>query len=295
MRKTSIETLQAYAISKGGKLISTEYKDNKQKLEWECGAPKHHRWPATWDSINHMNSWCPHCNKTARLDISVLQQHAISKGGKLISTIYINSNTNMVWECKNGCRWEACWDNIRAGKWCRFCNGKNKPDILELQQYASTKKGKLISTVYVNCKELLIWECKRKHHWNACWNNISNGNTWCPECASFKTEQKCREILEHELGVEFKKTRFIYNGNKYEFDGYNKENKIAFEYHGIQHYKFPNFWQETIEEHGAALERDRLKEEYCVLNNIKLLVIPYKEDKNLGNYVNKLMEECNVR
>jgi hypothetical protein len=138
----------------------------------------------------------------------------------------------------------------------------------------------------------MLWKCKEGHQWEAKWTDIKNNNSWCPECASFKTEYKCKELLEQTFGFEFKKTRFYYaNNNKhkyFEFDGYNKENKIAFEYHGYQHYIFPNFFQKTLEIHENAKQRDMDKVIYAKENNIKLIIIPYTEEKNLESYIKEI-------
>ena len=63
----------------------------------------------------------------------------------------------------------------------------------------------------------------------------------------------------------------------YEFDGYNEEHKIAFEYHGYQHYVYPNFFHKTEKDFLSNQERDKAKEEYCKENNIKLIIIPYTD------------------
>jgi uncharacterized Zn-finger protein len=288
----NISELQEHAISKGGKLISTEYINNATKLEWECEAPEHHRWPATWNTIHNGNTWCPNCNHNVP-DIKVLQEYAINvKGGKLISTVYVGAKEKLEWECEEGHRWPAAWDSVggHMKSWCPYCAKNGKPDISELQAHANIKEGKLISTEYINTRELLEWECKKGHRWPACWDSVGGKQqTWCPYCQLFKTEQKCREILEQLMNFRFEKKRFIYNNNRYEFDGYSKENKIAFEYHGYQHYIFPNRWHKTKEIFEVAQKRDGLKEEYCVLNNIKLIIIPYTEDENLEEYIKQLL------
>ncbi len=75
------------------------------------------------------------------------------------------------------------------------------------------------------------------------------------------------------------------------FDGYaeininNQNIKIAFEYNGIQHYEFPNYWfknsQEGYNEWLEYIKRDQLKKEICRINNIILIEITYYIDKSL--------------
>jgi hypothetical protein len=224
-------------------------------------------------------------------DISILKTHAINKGGKLISSVYINSRTYLIWECFKGHQWKAYWASIsQAGSWCPTCAGQSKPHIIILQTEAAKKCGKLLSLAsdYKNNQTQLLWECSKGHQWKACWGQVQRG-TWCPECSSLKTELTCKQILETELGIIFSKTRFKTEGKRYEFDGYNEEHKIAFEYHGIQHYIYPNHWHKTEQIHLAAKQRDLEKIEYCKLNNIKLLIIPFTEKSNLLQYIKGLL------
>ncbi len=285
MKKLTIEILQEAAKSKGGKLLSTEYKNSKKKLVWQCSTG--HVWEATWSSIAQ-SSWCPKCVGLQKLDISILQKYAEMKEGKLISTQYINTATKYEWQCKDGHIWFARGNSIQQNKWCPFCSKTCKPCISMLKTFAKTKSGKLLSSVYTTCGDLLRWECKDKHVWLARWNDIRRGK-WCPECARFKTEFLCKQLLETNLNIEFKKTRFGYKDKIYEFDGYNTEHKIAFEYQGYQHYVYPNYWHKTEEAFIKAQQRDKEKEQYCIENNISLIVIPYTV-KNFQSYIKLCIE-----
>lgn len=51
-----------------------------------------------------------------------LQKIAIDKGGKCLSTVFINSKTHMLFECSKGHQWKAIPSNIKRGKWCRKCS-----------------------------------------------------------------------------------------------------------------------------------------------------------------------------
>jgi predicted metalloenzyme YecM len=136
-----------------------------------------------------------------KCDITELQDYAKNKGGKLLSTNYINSKTKMLWECEEGHQWEVSWNSIKQDTWCPSCSReKSKSDITELQEYAKNKEGKLISDNYINSITKMLWKCKEGHQWEAKWTDIKNNNSWCPECASFKTELRCKELLEAKFG-----------------------------------------------------------------------------------------------
>lgn len=49
---------------RGGKLLSTEYKNIDSTLEFECS--KGHKFANTFSKIKHRNQWCPTCNKGSK-------------------------------------------------------------------------------------------------------------------------------------------------------------------------------------------------------------------------------------
>ena len=207
-------------------------------------------------------------------------------GGKVLVGYSIIRNPIKV-QCSNGHTWKNSWADIRKGQWCPYCAKKAKPSIIVLQQHANQLGGCLISTEYKNNNDKLTWQCKKGHSWSASWNHIQQG-CWCPKCFN-KTEELCRISIENHFEISFKKTRFYYAKPKkifFEFDGYNEDYKIAFEYHGYQHYVYPNRWHHTEGQFKLAQLRDKAKERYCLDNGITLIVIPYTED--LLSYIKKL-------
>ena len=109
-----LEKIKAFLLKEkhNGKLISTEYVGSKEKLIWECS--NGHQWKASWNSIDHMNSWCPTCAKLNKPDIELLKAYASNKQGKLLTKIYKNNRTKMLWECAHGHQWAQGFD--RSGK-----------------------------------------------------------------------------------------------------------------------------------------------------------------------------------
>ena len=66
---------------------------------------------------------------------------------------------------------------------------------------------------------------------------------------------------------------------RFDFAIFSNEDKLLFllEYDGEQHYKEINFFRNSLEN---IQMRDKMKEEYCLKNNIKLIRISYKENIN---------------
>jgi hypothetical protein len=51
--------MQELAETRGGKCISTEYRNAKSALLWQCAAG--HQWEAVPDNVKNASTWCPHC------------------------------------------------------------------------------------------------------------------------------------------------------------------------------------------------------------------------------------------
>jgi len=53
---------------------------------------------------------------------------------------------------------------------------------------------------------------------------------------------------------------------------------IGVEVHGKQHYEYVPYFHKTKAKYIQAIKRDSLKEEWCELNNINLIVLKYSDD-----------------
>ncbi len=116
--KRTIEEMQAYARSRGGKCLSTEYKGLGSPLEWECAIG--HRWPARPGNVLHLNTWCPYCagRIVTREELADL---AAARGGKLLSSVYLGAQRLHLWRCCDGHDFEATPNRVKNGGWCPQC------------------------------------------------------------------------------------------------------------------------------------------------------------------------------
>jgi len=62
-------------------------------------------------------------------ELEKCKNYAKSKGGKLLSKVYLNHKTRLRWICKKGHIWESSWRNIRKGHWCKYCKNKWKQAV----------------------------------------------------------------------------------------------------------------------------------------------------------------------
>lgn len=110
-----------------------------------------------------------------------------------------------------------------------------------------------------------------------------------------KTEKKCCEIMNKLTGEVFFPVRpdFLKNeltGKNLELDCYNHRLRLAVEYNGIQHYKFPNYFHKSKEEFIQQVRRDDLKRRLCDEHGVYLIVVPYTKKDNLEQYLKQEYE-----
>ena len=121
----TLKKSQDLAISKGGKCLSTKYINAKTNMEWKCKEETHPSWLATFKNVKNSNSWCPTCAIKNKSTLEECQELAISRGGKCLSTKYINANISMEWKCKEETHpsWLATFSSLKNSKtWCPYCS-----------------------------------------------------------------------------------------------------------------------------------------------------------------------------
>ena len=171
--------LNIIAENWGGKCISTSVINSSTNLEWECS--EGHRWFAPPSRIKNSGSWCPECRGTKKLTLEEMQDLAESRGGKCLSDVYVNVNTKMEWECKEGHKWSALPYAIKLGGWCPHCSKYKKLSLEEVRNSAAARGGKCLSKEYINAHTKMEWECEEGHRWFATAANVNRG-TWCRLC-----------------------------------------------------------------------------------------------------------------
>lgn len=76
------------------------------------------------------------------------------------------------------------------------------------------------------------------------------------------------QVVE-EIYIPLRKSEYLY------LDFYLPLIRVCFEVHGIQHYEFTPFYHASRFSFAQAKKRDRDKQEWCELNNIKYVALPY--------------------
>lgn len=110
----------------------------------------------------------------------------------------------------------------------------------------------------------------------------------CPTCKESEGEKTIRRILlNNEVSFD---CNYRFNDCKHKkklpFDFYIPKYNICVEYDGLQHYEPIEFFGGT-KGFDELKKRDKIKTQYCIDNNIKLIRIPYTEFDNIEEVLKK--------
>ena len=199
-----------------------------------------------------------------------------------MSQVYLNGTTSLEWECSEGHRWFAIPNSVKRGSWCAVCSGNVVLEITEIQKLAVSRGGRLVSEEYKNAHTQLEWECSEGHRWFAKLTNVKHSSQWCPHCKVNTSEEVCRMALEQLTGKKFPRLRpewmSTVGSGRLELDGCCSELRIAFEYHGKQHFENVPFFHKGKNTLKSQKRRDELKKKLCKNNGITLLEFTYLDD-----------------
>lgn len=280
-RRRQIEDLQSFAHARGGCCLSKTYRGIHAQHIWQC--EKGHVWRAEPNSVIHQGTWCPFCSRTRKHTIEEMQRVAIAHGGECLSTEYHDANSKLEWRCASGHIWHTTPSQIlNAGSWCPKCADKRNADqqrkytITDMQSLAKSRNGKCLSTVFESVTKKLEWCCSEGHIWKAIPNSVMRGN-WCSVCSAYISERVCRRYFELLFACRFPKVRpsWLRIGVRriLELDGYNSRRKLAFEYHGRQHYQRVLLFNNDLEK---SRRYDEIKRDRCHKRGVTLIEIPCK-------------------
>jgi very-short-patch-repair endonuclease len=111
---------------------------------------------------------------------------------------------------------------------------------------------------------------------------------------SSSKEEYCRRLFETHTGHKFPSVRPNWlrqerTQKNLELDGYCEYLKLAFEYDGEQHYKYPNSFHKTLQEFREQRDRDALKEALCSRQGVKIIRIR-QDNEDIAGYIKSELE-----
>ncbi len=178
-----IERMRDLARRRGGECLSDEFRAVLAPLRWRCG--EGHEWDAKPYGVLR-GQWCPKCARQRgqhrpRLTLDDMHEIASARGGRCISTEYLNCFVKLRWRCANGHEWEAKPADVRRGSWCTSCAYRYRSSLDGMQLLAADRGGRCRATVYDNSRVPLPWQCALGHRFELTGGAAKSG-AWCPHC-----------------------------------------------------------------------------------------------------------------
>lgn len=238
-----------------------------------------------WDTqpnILLMGHKCPKCSGRVAISHDEYVKKVIDVNPNVeVVGIYIGARNKILHRCKiDGYEWEITPDHILRGIGCPLCSGKlRKTHEQYIQEVFSINPYIDVLEEYISYKTPILHRCKIDgYKWYACPSNILCG-TGCPQCKASRGEREISHWLnEHLIIFETQKTfNDCKNKKMLPFDFYLPQHNMCIEYDGEQHYHSIDFFGGE-EKFKKTIERDKIKTNYCLANNIQLLRIRYDED-----------------
>jgi len=197
-KKLTIEYIRKQFKKENYKLLTTEYKSNKQKLNYIC--PNGHKHSITW------NKWqrgrrCPYCYGNVKLTIEFIRYEFTKEGYKFLTKEYVNNKQELDYVCPKGHKHSTSWASWSKGHKCPYCYGNGKPTIEFIKTSFEKEKYILLTNEYKNCDQKLDYICPKRHKHSISWSNWQKGHR-CPYCAAVS-----KPTIEF-INLEFKKEKY---------------------------------------------------------------------------------------
>jgi len=243
---------------------------------------------------NHMGgSGCPKCHGTKKRTTQEFIDDALKIHGNRYdysSSNYLSSEKPIEIICKVHGPFLQIAANHLKGDNCPKCVGNQKSNTIEF-----IKKAKLIhgdrfnydKVEYVNNKTPIVITCPKEGHGDFVMKPNSHlSGSGCPICSESRGE-KFLSLVLNDLNLKFtRQAKFkdctnLKDGKycrRLPFDFYLPEKNTVIEYDGIQHFKGVEYWggENSFQ---TQQTRDKLKNDFCKRNNIKMIRIPYTMNK----------------
>lgn len=189
-RAQFLAELRSIARERGGRLLSRAYAGDTTKLLFRCD--QGHEWEAAPGKIKQ-DRWCPACGRTrtgarkrARAEAR-LRRLVARRGGAILSTTYVSSQTKLRFRCDQGHEWEAVPASLLMGTWCPTCavagreTTRRQRILNRLRRRARRRGGEILTPTFEGSHVPMLVRCARRHEWRALPTSIGQG-VWCPTC-----------------------------------------------------------------------------------------------------------------
>lgn len=265
-------------------MICLEYCGNiTRKSKFYCKICKNELY-TTIDNLINCNCGCSYCSHKHRYTEKEIINKLDLLGYDLISYGGTIEKKSKIRHRKCGYEWDVLLEAIfQNASHCPYCN-KRVPikTLKDLNERIPNKDIICIEYTHgVNRKSL--FKCSIcGNTWYAISKNVIRGLSGCPICCESKLETEMRNILDkygikHERQKSFSGCR---DKNILSFDFYLPDYNVCIEMDGKQHFEAVKYFGGE-EKFKDTKNKDNIKTNYCIINNINIIRIPYFCQNNI--------------
>lgn len=238
---------------------------------------------------NHKYFGCIKCGfsktgESQNIDVELLLKQFINVHGNRYDYSKINyfgDNVKIKIVCSIHGEFEQTPSNHKRGWNCSKCGGRYVPTNNEIIDEFKTKHGDNYDysmVEYKNHHTKVKIMCLKHGEFEQEPNSHKRGSG-CPSCNESKGEKIISKLLNENNISYNKEFKFSDCKDKKElpFDFYLPDHNVCIEFNGIQHYKPIDYFGGEIA-FKKQQKRDNIKKEYCLKNNIPLIIIKYDEE-----------------
>jgi len=283
--------------------ILSEYTTNNSLVKCKCLIDEFE-----WETYPHIllqGHGCPECGRRNN-DIASKKRMTheefvgiVTKKFKNVKIMsqYTNMSTPVRFNCQV-CNYD--WTGFpqvmlkNSSLGCPRCSGKAMIDISEFIKRLSVQNPYVAyHSGYSMLSRHAKFECvKCGHTWDALPYNILKGRC-CPKCNLSNGAKRIEQYFKNHNIIYESEKRFesCKDERPLPFDFYIPSNNTAIEYDGEQHFepvKFGECSMETaIAKYNKVQAHDKIKNQFCIDNNITLVRIPYTRFDEIENILDK--------
>ena len=271
------------------------YKNSNTKVEITCSI--HGKFMQT--PANHLQgSGCLKCSLKTKTNTTkyFIEKSTIVHGAKYNYSIskYISSKKFIDIICYTHGEFKQLPLSHYSGKGCPKCSKNNKLTLSEFidksnkihgDKYDYSKSEIINSTckVKIICKKHGVFEQIPTTHYIK--------GSGCPNCKKSKGEMKIKKYLD-EFKIKYeeqKKFDECKNVKCLPFDFYIPSKNTCIEFYGKQHFMIDGLINKTQNDLDIRLKCDKLKDDFCLQNKIRLIRIPYYKENSIKSIIMDLL------
>lgn len=284
-------------------IILERYRNQVTKIKVKCFDCEY-GWIARPDALMKIKNYCPQCNNFKLRSVEEFKKdiYLANSNVELLDSPKTGKGKILI-KCKvDGYEWLASPYGLINGIGCPRCGGVSKPSSEEFKnKMVDINSDVKILGEYINHYTKIGVRCLVDGNiWSAAPHTLLNG-VGCPICSSIsKGEKYCAKILYEDdisFSSQYSFPELISDYGiplRFDFSVFCDNNIFCLiEIDGLGHFQPIRFngmsEKEAQEKLNLIKHHDKLKDEYCFKNNIKLIRINYngKNFREIKNILKK--------